>query len=391
MGTIGAAERRARIGVRHLLASPGATVEEAAAGLVGLHSSDPATVFLSARARVARFRHEQLEDALYDRRSLVRMLGMRRTLFVTTPELAAVIDAACTKALAPPERRRLIGMLEEQGVAAEGAAWLRRVSRDTMAVLHERGEIAGAELSKAVPELAVRLTFGEGKSWAADVGVSTRVLFLLATEGTIVRGRPRGSWISGQYRWTPTDTWLGAPLPAIPTAEARAELLRRWLSAFGPATTTDIRWWTGWAQRTTIATLAAVEPQTVTLDDGSNGYVLADDIAPVTTRKRWVALLPGLDPTTMGWKQRDWYLGPHASALFDRNGNAGPTVWADGRVVGGWGQHADASVVVRLLEDLDAATRSRIEKERRRLETWLDGVRVTPRFRTPLERELAAS
>jgi hypothetical protein len=391
MRTIETAERRARLAMRHGLASPLATVEDAAEAMIGLHSSDPATVYLSARARVARFRREDLERALYDDRSLVRMLGMRRTLFVTTPELAAIIDAACTKALAPSERRRLIGMLEDQGVARDGAAWLRTVSRKTMAALHEHGELSGAQLTKAVPELGAKLSFGEGKTWAAEVSVSTRVAFLLATEGSIVRGRPRGTWVSGQYRWVPTDVWLGAPLAEIPTGEASAELLRRWLFAFGPATNVDIRWWTGWTQAKLRSALAAIDVEEVGLDDGSTAHILADDGGKVTTRKRWVALLPGLDPTTMGWKERDWYLGPHAPRLFDRNGNAGPTVWADGRVVGGWGQRADASVVVRYLERVDASTKARVEKERKRSETWLDGARVTARFRTPLEKEIEAS
>ncbi len=390
MRTIDTAERRARLGLRHGLTAPMATSEEAAEAMVGLHSSDPATVYLSARARVARFRREGLEDALYDERSLVRMLGMRGTLFVTTPGLAAVIDAACTKALVPPERRRVIRMLEEQGVTRDGAAWVRRVSRATLATLHEHGELTGAQIAKLVPDLGVRLTFGSG-TWAASVGMSTSILFLLATDGSIVRGRPRGTWVSGQYRWVPTDTWLGAPLPVIPTAEASAELLRRWLFAFGPATTTDIRWWTGWTQATLRTALQAVDVEQVALEDGAAALVLADDVGKVRSRKRWVALLPGLDPTTMGWKERDWYLGPHGSLLFDRNGNAGPTVWADGRVVGGWGQRADASVVVRLLERVDAATKGRIETERARLERWLDGARVTARFRTPLEKEIETS
>lgn len=390
MRTIDTAERRARLALRHGLASPAKTVEEAAKAIVGLHSSDPATVYLSARGRVARFSREDLEAALYDRRSLVRMLGMRGTLFVTTPELAAIIDAACTKALAPPERRRLIGMLEDQGVAHDGAAWLRKAARATMSALHEHGELSGAELTKKVPTLGTKLTFGGG-TWSAEVSVSTRLLFLLATEGTIVRSRPRGTWISGQYRWVPTDAWLGAPLPKIPTGEASAELLRRWLFAFGPATNTDIRWWTGWTQATLRTALNGIDVEEVGLDDGSPAFVLADDTGKVTTRKRWVALLPGLDPTTMGWKERDWYLGSHASRVFDRRGNAGPTVWADGRVIGGWGQRSDASVVVRFLERVDAPTKARVEKERKRLEAWLDGARVTARFRTPLEKEIEAS
>jgi hypothetical protein len=390
MRMIGVAERRARLGLRHFLAKRASTVEEAAAGMVGLHSSDPTSVYLAARARVRRMTREDLDEALYERRSLVRMLGMRATLFVTTPELAAEIDAACTKAIAAGERRRVTRLLEEQGIATDGSAWLRSAIRDTMSALHEHGELAGAQLSKLVPALNTKLRYGSGK-WTAELGMTTRVVFLLAAEGTIVRGRPRGSWISGQYRWTPTDVWLGAPLPVIPAAEASARLLRAWLAAFGPGTIADIRWWTGWTVRQTTAAMEAIDVEEVALDDGGTGFVLADDVAPVRSRARWVAFLPGLDPTTMGWKERGWYLGPHGPTLFDRNGNAGPTVWADGRVVGGWSQRPNGDVVYRLLERVDAPTKKKIDAERDRLTAWFDGVRITPRFRTPLEKELATA
>ena len=92
----------------------------------------------------------------------------------------------------------------------------------------------------------------------------------------------------------------------------------------------------------------------------------------------------------MGWLERRWYLGEHAPTLFDRNGNAGPTVWWDGRVVGGWAQRPGAEVVFRLLEDVGSEGAAVIEAEAARLTAWFEGTRVTPRFRTPLERELAA-
>jgi len=311
-------------------------------------------------------------------------------LFVTTPELAAEIDAACTKAIARTERRRVIRLLEEQGVAADGDAWLRSAIRDTMAALHEHGELAGAQLSKLVPALNTKLRYGSGK-WTAELGMTTRVVFLLAAEGKIVRGRPRGTWISGQYRWVPTDTWLGAPLPVIPTADASTRLLGAWLTTFGPATMADIRWWTGWTARQTDAALEDADVTEVALDDGGTGFVLADDMAPVRSRARWVAFLPALDPTTMGWKERDWYLGAHGPTLFDRNGNAGPSVWVDGRIVGGWSQRENGAVVYRLLEPVDAATRKKLGAERDRLTAWFGGVRITPRFRSPLEKELATA
>jgi hypothetical protein len=102
-----------------------------------------------------------------------------------------------------------------------------------------------------------------------------------------------------------------------------------------------------------------------------------------------VALLPSLDSTTMGWKDRDWYLGEHAPLLFDRNGNAGPTVWANGRVVGGWAQRKDGEVVYELLEDVGTDARDAIEGRIAELRAWLGDVTVTPRFRSPHDRRLA--
>jgi hypothetical protein len=55
----------------------------------------------------------------------------------------------------------------------------------------------------------------------------------------------------------------------------------------------------------------------------------------------------------MGWTIRDFYLDPahrdhtRPGTLFDRSGNPGPTVWWDGRIVGGWAQRADGEVVVQ--------------------------------------------
>jgi hypothetical protein len=387
---IGATERRARLGVLHHLAGLAPSVEEAAASMVGLHSSDPASVYLSAWARVEGFEPADLEDALYHRRALVRMLGMRRTLFVVPVDLASIMHEACTKARVPAERRRLVRMLEEQGVVAAGRGerWLDRVASATFEALGARGEASARELTADVPELGTKLSFGQGATWAATVGVSTRVLFLLATEGLIVRARPLGSWTSGQYRWTTIESWLGGPLPEIDHADACADLLGRWLRAFGPGTMTDIRWWTGWTAKLAQQTLEGLGSAEVRLNDGV-GFVFPGDMPRVDDADPWVALLPGLDPTVMGWKDRAWYIGDHASELFDRNGNAGPTVWANGRVVGAWGQTERGEVVVKLFGRLDATTRTLLDAERERLESWLGDVRIRPRFGTPLGNELA--
>lgn len=385
---IDTAERRARLGVRHHLGAPAADAVTVADDLVGLHATDPPSVYLAARARVAGLRPRDLERALYDDRRLARVLAMRRTMFVVPTPLVPVVHAATTRALASRERARTVRMLEEAGIAEDADRWLSRVEAETLAALEARGEATAVELSGDVPELREKIAVGQGKKWAGRVGVSTRVLFLLANEARVVRGRPLGSWVSSQYRWAPLRSWLGVDPEALPTGEARVELARRWLAAFGPATPDDLRWWTGWTVAQTRAALGALETVPVTLD-GTDGVVLADDVDPVPGPPPWVALLPPLDPTVMGWTRRDWYLGPHRPALFDRNGNAGPTVWNDGRVVGGWAQRPTGEVVVRLLEDVGGEAARRIDDEAARVQAWLDGVRVIPRFRTPLERDLA--
>ena len=349
------------------------------------------TVHLSLFARVADFAPSDLEAALYERKSLVRMLGMRRTMFVVSLDVAAIMDEACTKAIASRERRRLEKLLEDQGITKHAEPWLDDVCERTLAALRGRGEAAAVELTGDIPELGNKIVVGEGRTWAGQMGVSTRVLFLLAAEGRIVRTRPRGSWISGQYRWAELETWLGAPLPRIDHDEACAELARRWLRAFGPGTTTDLKWWTGWTVKQTKASLDAVGAIEVDLGDGAKGWALPDDLERTTSPGRWVRLLPGLDATIMGWKERDWFLGPHAPLLFDRNGNAGPTIWADGRVVGGWTQTADGRIATKLLEEVDRRMQKLLQQECERLEAWLGDVRITPRFRAPLERELRGS
>jgi hypothetical protein len=74
--------------------------------------------------------------------------------------------------------------------------------------------------------------------------------------------------------------------------------------------------------------------------------------------------------------------------LFDRAGNAGPTVWWDGRIVGGWTQRADGEIVWRALEDVGRDGQRAVEGQIERLQVWLDGTVVLPRFPTPLFQEL---
>jgi hypothetical protein len=329
-----------------------------------------------------------VEHALYDDRTVLRMLAMRRTLFVEPVDLAPIVQWAASHAVAVRERARLVKFLTDAGIVADVGSWLRKVEKAAFKALAARGEATAGELASDVPELGEKLVLSQGKVYEATVTVSSRLLLLMAAEGRVVRGRPRGSWISTQYRWSTADQWLGAAIEHVPVDEARASLVRGWLRTFGPATVDDIRWWTGWNAGDVRKALAAIEPVDVSLESGAVAVVLADDLAPVRSPKPWVALLPALDATTMGWKERTWYLGEHGPELFDRMGNAGPTVWCDGRVVGGWAQRRDGEIAYRLLEDIGREATTAVDAAAEQVGGVVGDVRYTPRFPTPVDQLL---
>ncbi len=387
MREIGLGERRARLARRHRLAAGhrAGDVVEAARSMVCLHGTDPATVYLSAWARVDGMTAPDLERALYVDRSLVKHLAMRRTLFVFPRETLSVAQAGASNRVADGERRRLIRDVETAGLHRDGERWLSEACEQVLAVLSDGREATSSELRDAVPLLEGSITYGEGKSWGGQVSVGPRVLTTLSAAGRIVRASNDGGWTTSRPRWAAMKSWLGEELTPLPEVEGVARLVGQWLHVFGPGTALDIKWWLGStlaAVRRALADLHAVEVDL----DGRTGYLLPDDLETTDPVEPWAGMLPPLDPTTMGWFERDWYLVPHRAQLFDSSGNSGPTVWWDGRIVGGWRQSDTGEVVLQMLEDIGSEGLRALENEAARLTTWLGGTRVVPRFPSPLSK-----
>ena len=384
---ITAAERRTRLALRHRLAAStrAGTPEEVADSLVALHGTDPATVFLAVGARLAdpTVTVDETARALYEDRALVRMHGMRHTVFVFPGDLTAVVHASTGLAVAARERGSLVKDMAKAG--APDAVWLKEVEDATLAALARRGQATAAELAEDEPRLREQWVYAPGKNYEGVHTLSTRLLRVLGVEGKVVRGRPLGGWTSNQLRWA-----VAPEHAELDPAEAQSALLRRWLTACGPATEADLKWWTGWRVTEVRRALAAIGAESVSLDEGV-GYVAAGDLdPPAGPAEPWAALLPGLDPTAMGWQGRDWYLAEAIRPrLFDRAGNVGPTVWWNGEVVGGWAQRADGTVATKLLRDVGADAEAAIAVEAERWRKALGEHRVTPRFRTPVEREIS--
>ncbi|MUL45153.1 winged helix DNA-binding domain-containing protein [Mycobacterium sp. CBMA293] len=389
MRTFTIAERRHRLARRHFLSDAASGADEVTRMLVGLHGTDPATPYLSLWARVPDFAVADLDTALYVDRNLLKHMAMRRTLWVVhTADLPAV-QAAASDRVADTERKKLIGSVEKAGIADDGAAWLDRATDAVRGHLAEGAFANTAALRGSLPELAGDWDPAPGKTWGGSTPVAPRVLTVLSAQGHVLRGPNDGTWTTSRPRWASAAHWLPEPAPSLSADDARAALLRAWLWTFGPATVTDVKWWFGqtlsWA-REGLRAIEAVEVELEGSDD--TGFVLPDDLEVDPAVAPWGALLPSLDPTTMGWQARDWYLGPHAGRLFDRSGNAGPTLWWDGRVVGAWGQDANSRVQLSYVDDVGASARKVLQRKASELTDWLAGVRIKPRFPSPLSTQL---
>ena len=354
-----------------------------------LHGTDPATVYLSAWARLDGMTVSDMDRALYEDRSLVKHLAMRRTLFVFPRETLVMAQAGASNRVAASERRRLVRDVEKAGLHRDGERWLAEASEQVLRALSDGRQATWSELRDELPALEGSIAYGEGKSWGGQVPVGPRVLTTLSAAGQIVRASNDGPWTTSRPRWASMRSWLGDEIAPLPEAEGVARLVERWLRGFGPGTAADIKWWLGStvaAVRRALADLNAVEVDL----EGQTGYVLPGDLETADPVAPWAALLPPLDPTTMGWLERDWYIGPYKAQLFDRSGNAGATAWWNGRVVGGWRQREAGEVELQMLEEVGAAGRRALEQEAAGLSEWLGGRRVLPRFPSPLSKHVAA-
>jgi Winged helix DNA-binding domain len=371
-------ERRVRLAERHLLLPRTRTdsLPQIANDLVALHSSDPVSVFLSAMARMIHPSIAAVEKALYTDRSLIRHHAMRRTLWVATPPMVRLMHAAATRDLLATERRRTCQLLAASGVS-DPEKWLAVAEEQVLADLRQHGPSTAREIGQRGAALRQQLHLSPGKAYAGVQSAHTRVLYILGFAGQMLRARP-SKWSNGAYRYVATESWLAGGLGDLDQRKASAELADGWLQRFGPATAADLQWWMGWTMSRTKHALADCGAVQAELDVGP-GWLAVDD-PPLGPAEPWVAVLPALDPTIMGWKQRDWYLPNTSTEVFDSAGNGGPSLWVDGRVVGAWAQTKDGTIHTHYFERVPAARRQEIDERIKELKAWIGDTRFTVRF-----------
>ena len=387
MRLIDDAERRARLARRHALAPQhrAADAQAATRAVTVLHATEPATPYLSLFARIGSFTRADLEDALFESRSLVKQLAMRRTLFVFPRDLLPAAVSGPSARVAQQEAGRLVKDLERSGVTGDGAGWLATAREAVLARLAGGAELGARELREGLVELAGQVSWYEHKPYGAVLHVAPRVLAWLSAAGEVVRGRNAGHWRISRPLWTRMDDWLGAPVSRCEVRQGYAELAGRYLRTVGPVTERDLVWWFGAAKGAMRQALSELNAVQVRLEREQVGWVLPDDVDPEPPAGPWAALLPALDPTTMGWKDRDFYLAPDfASAIFDWAGNCGTTAWWDGRIVGAYVQDEAGRIKLIAPRDPGPAGRAALQAEAGRLGDWLDGEKVSALYKSPL-------
>ncbi|MGH2867318.1 MAG: winged helix DNA-binding domain-containing protein [Solirubrobacteraceae bacterium] len=392
MQKITVAQRRRAMVRRHHLAGDADGPEAVTRALIALHATDPASVFLSVLARSAASTLADVGEAMYGRRSLVRWMAMRRTLFVFAREDIPTVQAAISTPLAAALRRRLISRLLRNGtepaINGDVGRWLGGLEERVDRALARRGSATGAQLADDEP--ALRTLIVARAPSERPQNLTTSLLTLMSADGRLVRSTPTGPWTSRHHRWEPVSRWWPQGLPAIDPTQAQRDLARRWLERFGPATTEDLQWWTGWSKTTTRRALTELAIEQVDLH-GQAGIDLARpdaELADEPTADPAATLLPALDPTPMGWKHRDWFLGIDSGLVFDRAGNIGPTLWWDGEIIGSWATTSNCDLRTKVVADRGAEAQTAIDRAASQLHARLNGAAATPAIRTPLEQAL---
>ena len=232
-----------------------------------------------------------VEKALYDDRSVVRHHGMRRTLWVATPEVVRLFHAAATRKLLGPEHRRTAKLLAESGVA-DPDAWLADARDQVLAALHEHGPMTARQLGEPGPGAAAAA--GAGRRERSTRRPRPRTPGCCCSSASRARSSAPGRPAPGSTGLHLRRDGLLAARRARRPAGARGrgrDSPTAGCAGSGPATTADLQWWTGWTATLTRHALADCDAVPVDLEPAEGegtvpGWLAAGDEAPVGRRGR---------------------------------------------------------------------------------------------------------
>jgi len=325
------------------------SVRQVVKDLCGAQAQDASAAALAVRARCAGIVASDVEDARVQERSVVRTWCMRGTLHLLATEDLGWLLSLLGPVFVRSGRRRRTELGLDEDTCKRGV----RVIRDA---LTNRGPLTRAEIAG---QLAARRIRTAGQATVHLIG-------LAALEGVICYGPNHGR----EPTYVALADWIGQ-LPALSQEKALAELARRYLMAYGPATPEDLAAWSGLPLGEVRAAWQQITAQLIEVKIGDYSAWM------LKTRARWldrtparrpiVRLLPSYDTYLLGYRSRDLALAPkHAKRIHPGGGLLRPALLADGKVIGAWNiqrRRDRVDVMVKPFEDLTPNAQRELEVE----------------------------
>jgi hypothetical protein len=309
-----------------------------------VQAQEPRAARLAFRARARGITAADVDAARTEERSLLRVWVMRKTVHLIPSEDAGWMLSLFSDQIVRWSRKRLSDF------------GLDRDRQDrALEVLHRAVEEDGP-LTR--PELAARLAKA-GFETANEFKVH---LWLLATlDGELCLGPDRG----GQTCLVPTRDWIGE-LERRPRDDSLAELARRYLRAYGPASERDFVRWAGLPLRDGRVGLERIARELTEVKVGGE-TLLALGRAPRAARGPVVRLLGAYDNYNLAYESRDFAVpSEHEKQIVPGGGIVRPAIVADGRFVGTWTSKRGGNrlaVSIEPFEGLDPEVAQAIEAE----------------------------
>ena len=154
-------------------------------------------------------------------------------------------------------------------------------------------------------------------------------------------------------------------LPDIPREQADAELLRRYVTHYGPVTLHDAMYFFRWPQKRILALFHELGVHTLTCQGRTYYYLVRPEAPPPIPR---CIFLAGFDPLMLGYEKKEsLYLPPeHLNKIFNNTGIVFPSLLMDGQVKGKWKEHP-RRIEITLFEPLNKTQTQAMERECTRL------------------------
>jgi len=323
----------------------------------GVQARVMSSAFLQLWTRNHAITRDEIDEALWRSRTLVKTSLMRQTLhFIPAVEFPLYIAA-----LKPSLMAGALRIMAKFAIDSDEAEGLTALIVEALS----SGPLGRLAINAAVrPKVSKRV-----RSWMENVWSIVRIP---VAEGSICYGRGDSKEVS----FVRVDRWLpDLKSNPISETEAQAALFRKYLRAYGPATLTDFSHWSGIPMRQVKLVFAMLEPELKEIPgDGKSCFMLRKDVAVLNRssgKQNCIRLLPSFDTYLLAHRLKDHLLSTkHYKRVYRNQWWISPVVLIDGAVAGIWSyklQNKKLLIEVESFGLLSRTARAATEREAERL------------------------